>query len=87
MTSFNRVFVASIPPHSGEPLLFRSLTGEESLSALYEFNVTLLCASHSVDLNSLLGKSLTLEIDDIPATPRYLNGVITSMSLSGRSYR
>lgn len=84
MTSFNRVFVASIPSHSGEPLLFRSLTGEESLSALYEFNVTLLCASHSVDLNSLLGKSLTLEIDDIPATPRYLNGVITSMSLSGR---
>lgn len=84
MSAIDRIFVADIPSYDGDQLLFRSLTGEESLSTLYDFDVTLLSASQSVDLNALLGKSLTVEINDIPAAPRYLNGIITSMALSGR---
>ncbi|MFZ1874211.1 MAG: type VI secretion system tip protein TssI/VgrG [Chania sp.] len=80
----NRYFVAQQVTDISEPLLFRTLTGEERLSEIYEFDVELLCPNNTVDLKSLLGKSFTITINDLPGNPRYLNGNITGMSLAGR---
>ncbi|WP_368939952.1 type VI secretion system Vgr family protein [Proteus mirabilis] len=67
-----------------EPLLFYKLTGEEKLSDIYKFDVELLCPKNTIDLKEHLGKFLTIKIDDHRAPTRYLNGLITSMSLLGR---
>ncbi|SDK15667.1 type VI secretion system secreted protein VgrG [Pseudomonas delhiensis] len=80
----SRLFVVDIESLGVGELLFHSLSGTEALSDLYEFEVTLLHPHNNLDIAALLGKSLTLEIRDIPASSRYLNGKITRMALSGR---
>ncbi|MDP0694074.1 contractile injection system protein, VgrG/Pvc8 family, partial [Klebsiella pneumoniae] len=70
-----------LPSHQ---LLFRSLSGEEKLAGLFEFDVELLSPDNRLDLKALLGQKITLELRGNPLAPRYLNGNITRMTLSGR---
>lgn len=63
---------------------FRSMTGEEALSSLFEFQVELLLPTHSLDLKQVLGQQLTLEIAQENLQTRYLNGQVTRCSLVGR---
>jgi type VI secretion system secreted protein VgrG len=70
-----------LPP---EQLKFRAMHGAESLSQLYELEVELVSESYSLDMKSLLGKPLTLEIETGSAAPRYLSGHITRCALVGR---
>lgn len=84
MLNSNRLFVAQQITDITDPLLFHTLTGEERLSEIYEFDVGLLCPKNTLDLKSQLGKSFTVTIDDNSAPARYLNGNITGMSLAGR---
>lgn len=79
----NRAIIAHTPADSGE-LLFKSLTGQEGLSEAFEFEVELLNKSNNLNLRNLLGKSLTVELRGKPLTPRFLNGYITRMTLTGR---
>jgi len=62
---------------------FRQMTGYEGLSQLFEFGVEMVADNYNLDLDGLLGKPLTLEIDT-QAGPRYLNGQITRCELIGR---
>ena len=62
---------------------FASMTGHEQLSALFEFDVELIATTISLDLKSLLGQPLTLEIETSVA-PRFLNGQIVKCVLVGR---
>jgi len=70
-----------LPP---EQLKFRGMHGAESLSQLFELEVELVSESYSLDMKSLLGKPLTLEIETAAAAPRYLSGHITRCVLVGR---
>lgn len=78
-----RVIVAHtpLPPES---LLFKSLSGTEQLSALYEFDVEFLSPFNDLDIKGLLGKSVTIEIRNSSLTPRLLNGDIIRFSLEGQ---
>lgn len=80
----DHLIVSRIESLNDEDFLFYSLVGDERLSTIYEFEVSLLSPRNDFDLKKLLGKSLTLEIRDKVMTPRYLNGKIVRMSLSGR---
>ena len=71
-------------PLGGEHLLFRSMNGTEGLSQLYEFEVDLLSPNASIDLKSVLGKPLTLEIRTAGEKPRYLDGQVVRFSAVGR---
>ncbi|MFM0501041.1 type VI secretion system Vgr family protein [Paraburkholderia caffeinilytica] len=71
-------------PLDPETLRFRSLDGQEMLSSLYEFNVELVSQSASLDMNSLLGKPLTLEIATLDGGVRYLGGHIARCAFRGR---
>ncbi|AHG65541.1 type VI secretion system Vgr family protein [Advenella mimigardefordensis] len=64
-------------------LAFRQMSGTEALSSLFEFEVELVAESYSLDLQQLLGKSLTIEIES-PAGSRYLDGQITKCVMVGR---
>jgi len=71
-------------PLGGEQLMFRSMNGTEGLSQLYEFEVDLLSPNASIDLKSVLGKPLTLEIRTAGEKPRYLDGQVVRFSAVGR---
>ncbi|WP_232092529.1 type VI secretion system Vgr family protein [Serratia ureilytica] len=79
----DRLIIAHTPLPAHQ-LLFRSLSGEERLAGLFEFDVELLSPDNRLDLKSLLGQKITLELRGNPMAPRYLNGNITRMTLSGR---
>jgi type VI secretion system secreted protein VgrG len=70
-------------PLGDDRLMFRSMNGTEGLSQPFEFEVDLLSASASLDLKSVLGKPLTLEIQTAGA-PRFLNGQVVRFSMVGR---
>ncbi|WP_336281739.1 type VI secretion system Vgr family protein [Cronobacter dublinensis] len=78
-----RIIVAHtpLPP---ETLLFKSLSGTEQLSALYEFDVEFLSPSNDLDIKGLLGKPVTIEIRNSSLTPRLLNGDIIRLSQEGQ---
>ncbi|WP_256099020.1 type VI secretion system Vgr family protein, partial [Variovorax sp. SG517] len=71
-------------PLAESQLLFRSMRGTEGLSQLFEFEVDLVSPSASLDLKSVLGKPLTLEIQTAGSGPRYLNGQVIRFSMIGR---
>jgi type VI secretion system secreted protein VgrG len=72
-------------PLGADQLLFRSMHGTEGLSQLYEFEVDLLSPDAAIDLRSMLGKPLTLEIQTaVAGSPRFLNGQVVRFSMVGR---
>lgn len=84
----NRVIQVHTPLGS-DVLMFRAMHGHERLSQLYEFEVDMISASHSLDLHALLGQPLTLEmktqlLGGMGAGKRFLDGKITRCSLVGR---
>jgi type VI secretion system secreted protein VgrG len=66
-----------------DQLIFRSMHGAEGLSQLFEFEVDLLSPSVSLDMKSVLGKPLSLEIQTV-GEPRFLNGQIVRFTMVGR---
>ncbi|CAE6753331.1 hypothetical protein R69927_02574 [Paraburkholderia domus] len=81
--AMNHIITAHTPLDP-QTLRFRSLRGEETLSALYEFNVELVSPSASLDMNALLGKPLTLHITTLNGRTRYLGGQIVRCEFAGR---
>ena len=75
----------SIVAHTplGGQIGFKQMTGSEGLSTLFEFDVELVADHFNVDLNSLLGKSLTVEMQTLSGS-RYLDGMVTRCELVGR---
>jgi type VI secretion system secreted protein VgrG len=72
-------------PLGEEQLKFRSMAGTEGLSQLFEFEVDLLSPSAALDLKSVLGKPLSLEIQTaVAGEPRFLNGQVVRFSMVGR---
>ncbi|MFS2166548.1 MULTISPECIES: type VI secretion system Vgr family protein [unclassified Variovorax] len=70
-------------PLAEDQLMFRSMHGAEGLSQLFEFEVDLLSPSVSLDMKSVLGKPLSLEILTA-GEPRFLNGQIVRFTMIGR---
>jgi len=73
-------------PLGEEQLMFRSMNGTEGLSQLFEFEVDLLSPSATIDMQSVLGKPLSLEIRTAEA-PRFLSGQVVRFSMIGREGR
>ncbi|ETF04064.1 hypothetical protein W822_02510 [Advenella kashmirensis W13003] len=67
----------------GASLGFRRMDGSEGLSQLFDFDVELIADNYNVDLKSLLGKPLTIEMETLSGS-RFLNGQVTRFELIGR---
>jgi len=74
----NRIVNATTP--LGDALKFKSLTGHEGLSSLSEWTVRFVSEHAKLDLQSMLGQSVTFEIET-DAAPRFLNGIVTGFEL------
>ena len=68
----------------GPQLGFLSLTGKEALSELFQFEVELAAGTFMLDVRSMLGTDLTIEIETSSGAPRFLNGKVTDFELLGR---
>ncbi|WP_025373597.1 type VI secretion system Vgr family protein [Advenella mimigardefordensis] len=78
----NRPVIAHTP--MPEVLHFKSMKGQAGLSELFEFNVELVAKTYMLDVRSLLGKPLTLQVETASGAPHYLNGQIIRFELVGR---
>ncbi len=79
---FNRPIVA----HTALPgvLFFLSLKGKEGLSTLFEFEVELVAKTSILDIHSLIGSKISIQIEQYHKIPRFLNGRIFKLELVGR---
>ncbi|MEN8511824.1 type VI secretion system tip protein TssI/VgrG [Burkholderia sp. RS02] len=78
----NRVFTLDSP--HGDDLKFHTLDGSDELGRLFEFRIEALADSHSLSLKNMLGKPVTVRIEQQDQSTRYLNGIVARASLAGR---
>ncbi|WP_340608887.1 type VI secretion system Vgr family protein [Xenorhabdus bharatensis] len=73
-------YIIAHTPLGEDDLIFNSLEGEEKLSTIYSFNTVLISKKKDIDIKSLRGQSISIEITS-PHNPsakaRYLNGIIS----------
>ena len=77
----NRTVVAQTP--LGQSLLFKKMKGEESVSELFKFDITLVSKDPNIQGKDVVGQPVTLKIDTEAGAPRYLNGLITDFGYIG----
>ncbi|HDR9511301.1 type VI secretion system tip protein VgrG [Burkholderia cepacia] len=78
----NRVFTLDSP--HGDDLKFHTLDGSDELGRLFEFRIEALADSHSLSLKDMLGKPVTVRIEQQDQSTRYLNGIVARALLAGR---
>ena len=81
-------FIELISPLKGD-LLFKSMSGEESLGRLFEFRVDLLSPKADIKADKLLGQGMTIKVEQSDGKPRCFNGFVTRFSAgayNGRHY-
>src|SRR4029450_1785213 len=73
-------------PTTPKPLLFERMTGEEEMERAFRYEVDLLCESSEIDLESLLGKKMTVTVEHKTGL-RHFNGVCTQFRVLGATHR
>ena len=72
----------------GERLKFRSMTGQERISTLFEYRVRLISDTSDIAAKRLLGKDISIEVDLATelggAGKRFLNGQVTQFTYVGK---
>ena len=74
-------------PLGEDVLLFHRMTAREELSRLSEFQIALLSDKGDIDLDKILGKSVTVKLELPDDKTRYFNGYVTrfaQVSMHGR---
>ena len=66
-----------------QQLLLESFKGTEGLSRAYNFELMLVCEDSEVELKSMMGQHVLLEIELAEAGPRYLAGYLTRFASIG----
>ena len=66
-----------------QQLLLESFKGTEGLSRAYNFELLLVCQDSDVELKSMMGQHVVLEIELADTTPRYLAGYLTRFASIG----
>ncbi len=56
----------------------------EELARLYYCELDLLSAKEDIELDDVLGKDVTVEIDQPDADTRYFHGIVTEFAQTGR---
>ena len=64
-------------------LLLAEFGGTEGLSELFEFDLCLWSENLAINPTSLVGKSVTIQVNTNRA-PRYFNGIVSRFCASGR---
>ena len=74
-------------PLPDNTLLFSSMTGSERISTLFDYRLELITENVEVDLDNILGKDITVQLDYTPSdyvspgSSRYFHGIVASCGL------
>ena len=83
-TQENR-FIRIDTPLGADELLLHSFNGEESISRLFRFELTMHSENRSIAFDSIVGKKATVTLFLPDRSKRYINGIISSFSQGGSS--
>jgi type VI secretion system secreted protein VgrG len=64
-------------PLGKDKLLLRGFRGSEGISRLFRFELDLLSEDASIDYTAIIGKPVTISLQQADGTPRYFNGVVS----------
>src|SRR5215471_12910461 len=67
----------------GDVLLFHTLRGREELSRLFEYQLGLLSKRNDIDMDEILGKSVTVKLAIKDNKTRYFHGYVTRFAQGG----
>jgi type VI secretion system secreted protein VgrG len=73
----------SVLGDAAKDLLFLEMRGSEALGRPFEYQLDLLSANFDIDLDAVLGQSLTVRMTLASGEYRYVNGVVTQFKLVG----
>ncbi len=76
ITSSNAVTAKFAIEGHDKPLYVLSFTGQEAISRLFQFNITLASSSAELDLGMLVGKAALLTIERDEKLSRYVHGMV-----------
>jgi type VI secretion system secreted protein VgrG len=74
-------------PLGKDVLLLRGFNGSEAISQLFHFDLDLLSENDSIHFEDVVGKNVTLRIDDSSGTERHWNGFISRFSQGAQDGR
>jgi type VI secretion system secreted protein VgrG len=86
-TQENRLITLTTPL-GDDKLLLAGFSGHEAISRLFSFHLDLLAdktdpAFQEIEFSAIIGKSVTITINQSDDTPRYFNGLVSRFSQSG----
>jgi len=67
----------------GKDLSFKGLRGHEELGRSSEFELTVVSARSDINPNDLLGKNVTVKLEQLKGGTRYFNGYVTRFTQGG----
>jgi type VI secretion system secreted protein VgrG len=77
--------LAFASPLGDDVLLLRQLRGQEGISRLFHFDLELLSEDPAVDFTAVIGKNVTIRIQQADHTDRFLNGIVSRFSQGSSS--
>jgi type VI secretion system secreted protein VgrG len=76
-------FIGITSPLGEDVLLLEGFTGEEGISRLFHFNLSLASENRGIDFSSIIGQRVTIRITLYDKTDRYINGFVSRFSQAG----
>lgn len=81
-TQDNRIIRVETPLGK-DVLLLQGFEGNESISDLFEFDLTMHSANHDISLDALIGEKATVVIKQTNKADRFINGIISEFRHTG----
>lgn len=79
--------IAIDTPLGTDTLLLQSIGGHEGISRLFEFDLDLISENNSISFTDIVGKNITLSLEQYDGSIRYLNGCVSRFAQSGQDSR
>src|ERR1051326_8209587 len=79
--------IAISTPLGDDALLLRGFTGSEAISQPFHFDLDLLSENDSIKFQDVVGKRITLRVDDADGSQRYFNGFVSRFSQGTQDQR
>ena len=77
----------TVAPIAGQPLHFRAMAGEEELSRPFTYEVDVLSKNDDLSLSGIVGKPMTVTVQQSDGGARCFNGYVTRFSQLGMTGR
>ena len=67
-------------PLGKDVLLLTELNGEEAISSIFSFELSMISENHSISFDAIIGRNVTVAINLADGNKRHFNGIISSFS-------